>query len=127
MLTLNPGDVIGVRVGPVTHVGIVSDRYVGGEPLVISNSHRAGGVAEEPLSVFRGGYQLVSVPQSSTIARWQIPARARQMLGSRWNLFSWNCEHFVHWASGLKPRSPQLDQASAFVGIALLIRALAMK
>jgi hypothetical protein len=121
MVTLNPGITIGVRVGPVIHVGIVSDRNSGGMPMVISNSFRAGGVAEEPLSVFQGGYPLVSVAQPTVLPSWHILSRARQMLGTRWNLLSWNCEHFVYWAHGLEPKSPQLKQAGAYIGLAALL------
>lgn len=123
MVTLHPGDTIGVRVGFVTHVGIVSDRYSDGAPMVISNSHRAGGVTEEPMSVFQGRYPLVSVAQPKTLPAGHILSLARQKLGTRWNLLSWNCEHFVHWAHGLEPKSPQLSHAVAFAGlVALLMR-----
>ena len=37
----------------------------------------------------------------------QVLQRARSRIGETWNLF-WNCEHFVKWAHGLRPRSPQL-------------------
>lgn len=123
MVHLKPGEVIGVRVGPVTHVGIVSDRYAGGMPMVISNSHRAGCVAEEPFSVFQGSYSLVSVPQTVSLPASLILFRAREKLGTKWNLFTWNCEHFVHWALGLEPKSPQLNQAIAVAGgLAIFMR-----
>lgn len=109
-IPLIPGTVIGVRVGIATHVGIVTDRTdINGVPMVISNSHRAGCVAEEPLRVFQGIFQLVPVAQPAIVPSWQVIERARQKLGARWDLFSWNCEHFVHWAFGQEPRSPQLQ------------------
>ncbi|MFA6309973.1 MAG: lecithin retinol acyltransferase family protein [Sterolibacterium sp.] len=126
MVTLAPGYTIGVQVGPITHVGIVSDKYVNGVPMVISNSRRTGGVAEEPLNIFQGGYALVDVAQATaSMPVWQVLLRARSMIGSRWNLFSWNCEHFVNWAYGFEAKSRQLDQASAFAGVALLLVGLA--
>ena len=121
MVTLNPGDTIGVRIGFVTHVGIVTDRYFDGMPMVISNSHRAGGVAEEPLAVFQGSYPLVPVVQPRALPVGHILFLSRQKLGTRWNLLSWNCEHFVRWAYGLEPMSPQLKQASVVVGLVALL------
>lgn len=123
MVHLKPGEVIGVRVGLVTHVGIVSDRYAEGMPMVISNSHRAGCVAEEPLNIFQSKYSLVLVPQTLTLPPSLILSRAREKLGTKWNLITWNCEHFVHWALGLEPKSPQLNQAIAVAGgLAALMR-----
>ena len=121
MVSLNPAQVIGVRVGPIVHLGIVSDRFANGEPMVISNSLRAGGVAEEPLSVFQGRYLLVPVSLPRVLPAGHILSLARQKLGSRWNLLSWNCEHFVHWAYGLGLKSPQLDRASVLVGLTVFL------
>lgn len=118
--TLPPGTVVGVRVGLITHVGIVTDRLVDSQPMVISNSMRSGRVEEEPWSVFQGLYPLVSVAQPAAVPVWQVLSRARQKLGTRWNLFSWNCEHFVTWAFGREPQSPQL-RAGVISGLAVLM------
>jgi len=123
MFSLNPAQVIGVRVGLVTHIGIVSDQRADGVPMVISNSLRAGGVAEEPLSVFQGHHPLVPVAQPAVLPAWYVLSRARQMLGTRWNLLTWNCEHFVYWTHGLESKSPQLNRA--FLGLAVLLIAKA--
>lgn len=120
MVSFIPGQAIGVRVGVVTHVGIVTDRTMNNEPMVISNSLRSGCVAEEPLSVFKGALEIVSVAQPASVPAWQVLARAREKLGIRWNLLSWNCEHFVTWAFGLKPHSRQL-QAGMFTGALALL------
>ena len=119
MVTLKLAQVIGVRVGLVTHIGIVSDRQADGVPMVISNSLRVGGVAEEPLSVFQGSYPLVTVAQPAVLPAWYVLSRARQMLGTRWNLLTWNCEHFVFWTHGLESKSPQLNRA--FLGLAAVL------
>lgn len=119
MESLYPGKVIGVRVGLVTHKGIVSGRNSYGEWMVISNSKRAGGVYEEPLSVFQGRYKLVPVKQPlSDMPTWLVLVQARKMLGARWDVSTWNCEHFVNYAFGLKLESPQLQAAVAMLGIA---------
>jgi len=121
MGNLNPGQLIGVRVGPVIHLGIVSDRYVDGLPMVISNSLRSGCVAEEPFAVFKGGWEFIPVAQPANLPTWYVLSRARQMLGTRWNLISWNCEHFAYWVFGHESESPQLKQAGVMLGIAILL------
>lgn len=118
--TFPPGSVVGVRVGLITHVGIVTDRLADGQPMVISNSMRSGRVEEEPWYVFQGPFPLVSITRPANLPAWQVLSRARQKLGTRWNLFSWNCEHFVAWAFGQQPNSPQL-RAGVISGLAALV------
>lgn len=126
MGTLRPGQTIGVRVGTVTHLGIVSNHFdEQGIPLIYSNSLRSGRVALEPLVVFKGPYEFATVAQPTNLPAWQVLARARRMLGMPWNLFTWNCEHFVFSAYGLPPQSPQLDRAGAMLGLALLFATIA--
>lgn len=115
MQLYRPGTVVAVSVGTVDHVGILTDQIVGGAPTVISNSMRAGGVAEDPLHTFGGGREIRVLGHPGHLSQREVLRRARSQLGKRWRLFSWNCEHFVHWAHGLKPSSPQLT-----VGISLL-------
>lgn len=124
--TFTPGAVIGVRVGLITHVGIVTDRYIDGQPMVISNSMRSGCVEEEPWRVFQGAFPLVPVIQPATVPACRVLSRARQKLGTRWDLFSWNCEHFVEWAFGRDPQSPQL-RAGIISGLAALMIMLGRK
>jgi len=121
MVTLRPGQIIGVRVGTVTHLGIVSDHFdEHGIPLIYSNSLRSGRVALEPLVEFKGPYEFATVAQPTNLPAWQVLARARHMLGMRWNLFTWNCEHFVFSAYGLPPQSPQLQAAGVLLGLTIL-------
>ena len=118
-----PGTVLAVAVGPVEHVGIVTDQTQAGFPTVISNSHRAGGVAEEPLPTFTSGGELRIVGYLGKLSPAEVLRRARSAIGTKWKLFNWNCEHFVRWAHGLKPSSPQLAVA---VGLALIATAVAV-
>lgn len=107
MHSLVAGTVIAVQVGPIKHVGIVTDRTYGAHPSVISNSHRAGGVIEEPLPVFSSGQHVDVVGYPGSLPPQQVLQKARSRIGETWDLF-WNCEHFVRWVHGLRPRSPQL-------------------
>lgn len=122
--SLKVGAVLSVRVGLVKHVGIFAGYAPDGTPMVISNSLRSGCVAEESLAVFAGGRQVLIEPLASQLPVWSVLQRARQRLGERWNLISFNCEHFVHWALGMEPQSPQLQalvMACGVVGLTALV------
>ena len=103
-----PGTIVAVAVGPVEHVGILAGQTPDGRLTVISNSRRAGGVVEEPIDSFAGGAKVRVLSYPGILAPAAVVWRARSRLGQRWNLFNWNCEHFVRWVHGLKPTSPQL-------------------
>lgn len=103
-----------------SHVGIVSDRYVNGEPLVISGSMRMRQVVKEPLSVFAVGGIWNVVHLQGPVSGMAVVHRARSVLGTRYQLMSWNCEHLVHFALGMSPKSPQLRKTVLDLGIAYL-------
>lgn len=108
MQALNPGTVVAIDVGLIEHVGIVTNHIVAGQPTVISNSFKTGGVAEEPLQSFANGHQVRVIGYLGKLSPSEVVQRARSQIGKAWDLFQWNCEHFVHWAHGLKPKSQQL-------------------
>lgn len=123
--SLRPGDVIGtdVRVGPylVRHVGVVSsaDPYYG--VFVISNSKKAGMIAEEHLDTFTGGGDWKRHPElRGRLSSQEVVRRARKRIGDPWRLFGDNCEHFVREVQGLLRESPQVAAgiaATAFFGL----------
>lgn len=106
-------------VGPLRHVGIISEPFGAFGPLVISSSRRRNCVAEEPLDAFANGGRVIAVGYPGHLPPDVVVARARSKLGERWNLFNANCEHFVSWAHGMKVESPSLKVALA--GVALLV------
>lgn len=109
-----PGSVVHVFVGPFKHPGIVTDRIWNGAPMVVSNSLRSGGTYEEPWTLFAGRRTVYVGGGPGHLPAWQVVQNARALVGRRWNLFSFNCEHFLTAALGLKPHSPQL-QAAGFI------------
>ncbi len=125
MIWFPPASVLAVRFGPVTHVGLASDRLHNWEPTVISSSFKRGCVIEEPLSAFAEGKKVELVGYPGCLHPHEVLRRARAELGRPWRLFD-NCEHFVHRAHGLEPRSPQLATAMLLVlavgGIYLTVR-----
>jgi hypothetical protein len=116
---LPPGTVVSVPVYKVfKHKGIVSDRFVNGNPMVISNSARAGGVAEEPWEVFAAGQPVMVQEYPSALSGYLILARARSQIGTKYRLLDWNCEHLVSHAQGKRAESPQV---AAAIAIAVLV------
>lgn len=124
-ISLPPGTVIGVRSGPIEHVGIVTDARVDGMPAVISNSRSHRGVREESLKRFARGRPIRIHKPMSALPGEEVAIRARRMIGRRYDALRFNCEHFVRIAHGLKPRSPQLHGALAIAAGALAIWRLA--
>lgn len=120
-----PGTIVSVPAYVIfRHKGIVSDRWCGGKPMVISNSARAGGVAEEPWDVFTSGQPWEEEGNSERLTSWEVLYRARSAAPRPYNVFTWNCESFVAYCNGLPPASPQLalTLAIAFVSAAILTR-----
>lgn len=123
-MQLMPGTVISVDMGLYDHIGIVTDQYVNGVPAVISNSLKNGGVSEESLADFTGGHLVSTVGYLGNLPVRQVLQRARSKIGTKWDLLLWNCEHFVRWAHGLNPASPQVRRGFMLLaGIAALIYA----
>lgn len=120
---LSLGQLVGVVVNGVLHLGVVSFTYAG-VIHVISSSRRRGGAFEEPLDAFLAGGELVVLRPLSPLSPSMVVANARQRLGCRWDLFSANCEHFVYQCFGLKPQSPQLRGALTFAACLLGVSAL---
>lgn len=109
-----PGTVVSVPIFVIyRHKGIVSDRWYNGKPMIISNSGRFGGVAEEPWDVFAQGRPVTAERFSGTTPLHQVVSRARSLIGTQYNLYDWNCEHLVTYAYGLKPHSQQVTTTLA--------------
>jgi len=88
--------------------------------MVLSNSARAKGVAEEPWDVFAAGQQVFVEGYPSGLPPSAVIYRARSQIGSTYDLLNWNCEHLISYAHGSPLKSPQV----AFVMAAALIAGL---
>ncbi len=123
---LQPGTIVSVPFGPFRHYGLVSDQYVSGSPYIFSCSSRSGQVAEEPAHIFAGGRDIKVHGNPSVLNPYQVIERARSLIGTKYDLFKWNCEHFVRWAHNLKVESPQLKTtvtiSSCLLGLFCLSR-----
>lgn len=105
------------------HRGIVSDRWYGGKPMVISGSARRGCVAEEPWDEFSQGAAVTIENYPTTLPPQEIVQRARTHVGSRYRLLDWNCEHLVAQACGQPPHSPQVAATVAMACLVVLVAA----
>lgn len=117
-----PGTVISVPAYIFfRHKGVVSDRWYHGKPMVISNSARAGGIAEEPWDMFTSGQLWTDEGHPGNLHPAEVLQRARSARRTQYNLLEWNCENFVAYCHGLPPNSPQLAAVAllTLAGIAL--------
>lgn len=118
-----PGTIVSCQALPFfRHKGLVSDRFFDGKPMVLSNSARSGCVAEEPWGVFAAQQSVEVDGYPSHFDPRAVLQIARSKIGTKYDLLSWNCEHFVTFAHGCRPHSSQL----ALVTVLALIAGLAV-
>jgi len=117
-----PGTVVSLPTHVLfRHKGIVSDRRSGGKPMVISNSARRGGVYEESWDEFSEGRQVSEEGYPGALPNFEVVARAREKIGSRYNVFTWNCDSLVNYAHGLPSQSPQVALTLLLLGLGLAV------
>jgi hypothetical protein len=92
--------------------------------MVISGSKVKWTVVEETMDEFGGGRPVTFRGYPSRLSRQEVVARARSMLGERWDLFVNNCEHVASRAHGIEPRSPQLRGAVTIGVVGVMIASL---
>ncbi len=56
---------------------------------------------------------------------YEVLNRARSFIGTRYDLFGWNCEHFVAYAHGLQKQSPQVVITMAIAALCVCVLAVA--
>jgi len=109
----------------VRDVGLVSDRWASGAPMVIHRSKRREQAVEEPWAAFANGPVYVERPPRADVPASVVLGRARALLGSEWRMMTQKCEHFVAFARGERVRSGQVrahatgGAAAAGVGFAV--------
>ena len=124
---LVPGTIVNAPMkgwlGLTRHFAIVTrKRGADGLPIVVANARESGGPAEESWSKFTGGVPHERAYYPSRLPPDQVLYNAYSMFGTRYNLISWNCEHFVNACHGLPVTSRQVTGfalAAMVGGIAL--------
>ncbi len=97
------------------HVGVYSHNG-----QVIHNSKVHFRVVEESLAEFAEGATVTIEARARAGTEWLVVARAREKLGTAYDLLSWNCEHLVEYARTGTPSSPQLKGAVGLLALAAL-------
>lgn len=119
-----PGTVISVPFFLIyRHKGLVSDKWYGDKPMVISNSALRGGVVEETWDEFRGNKQVQIEGYPSNSSPYEVLQRAREFVGTRYDLFQWNCDDLVNVVHQVNPQKTQLKATLVFTILGSLILA----
>ena len=121
---LRPGTILSTGRPGFRHYGISTDQYIDGLPTVISNTGKYVRVVEESLAQFQEQGDLKIEGYWGSLPPQEVLRRAREKLGTRYLLLNWNCEHFVRFAHGLKPESPQVVFVAVMVIGAILLSGL---
>src|ERR1700689_1858042 len=96
-------------LGLTRHFAIMTNkRGSDGLPIVIANSRGNGGPAEESWTKFTEGQPHERAYYPSKLPPDLVLYNAYAMFGTRYNLISWNCEHFANACHGLRPTSRQV-------------------
>jgi hypothetical protein len=112
------GDIIRIDRPLYRHVGIYVGSQTPGGPDVVHND-KHGGVILSTLAEFSAGFP-VYVHKAATgnyFQRQQIAKRALDLLGGKFDLLTFNCEHVANWAQSEKMESPQLQAFFAVLAI----------
>lgn len=117
-----PGSIVSVPAYIILrHKGVVSDRWLGGKPMVLSASARVGHGAEEPWDVFSSGQEWKNEGYPGALPPSGVLSRARALLGKPYDPVVWNCDMFVSVCHGLPPFSWQLVLALAIAGLGVAL------
>lgn len=108
------GDVLylGTWYLPLEHWALVTDNNT-----IIENRYGVG-VIETPLKEFISRYQyfkLKKVVRDDTKDLQTTLKRARTLLGTKYDLIDFNCEHFIDYINDRKPISEQVLIANRFI------------
>lgn len=120
MKKLQIGTVVEVDRGLYRHSGLLYG-WNGEIPLVLANL--PGGARIQTGDEFSGGQRIKVRGYPSNMSHMQVLARAATAMNRPYSWLSWNCEHFVAFAHGLKVESPQVlgwAMAAGVLGLAIV-------
>lgn len=113
-ITLKVGDRITVpgRIPPIRHHGIYA-----GNGYVLHACFDHGMVVETPMAQFTGGHEPRIEKRAKRGLEYVVVARARSLLGKKYDLAQWNCEHLASYAADGEATSPTARLAAGIVGL----------
>ncbi len=119
------GDKVWVWKSGVRHYGVVVCVCAQHAAHVVHASKATGVVEDVPLAAFAGG-QGVTIEQRAGVGREDtVVRRARGLIGRRYDLLNFNCEHTATFAMTGRATSAQLGAAAAVVGVVALVTGVA--
>lgn len=112
--TARTGDMIQVNRGGYNHVGIYIGLSWNGQDVI--HNAKGGCVAFTTFAEFAKGVPVIlrRAAPDNYFAQQDIVQRATSLLGQKYDLIKFNCEHFATYAQMGRAQSPQL------AGLALL-------
>jgi hypothetical protein len=123
------GDKIYVQRLGYRHVGIyVGPRFAKGKNgCVVENDRESGGVILSDLTEFSDGNttHLESRVARNYYEQELIAQRAMSLLGKKFDLLTFNCEHAANWAQTGNAESPQIQHA--FIVVLLVCGLFALR
>ncbi len=106
------------RLG-VRHYGIYVGQIGGYLDAVVHNSKTEMKVVLEELSTFADGKEIKIEQHAPPDYEQVVVERALQLLGTKYDLIDFNCEHFVNLVQQGERRSDQLRNGAFLGGLAL--------
>lgn len=121
MRLLQVGSIVEVDRGFYRHLGLFYG-WRGQTPMILVNL--PSGTKVQSLDEFSNGQSVYVKGYPSNLLDWQVLTRAKSVINKPYSWLSWNCEHFVNFAHGLKVESPQVLSWAALastIGLALVV------
>lgn len=116
------GTIISIDCGFYRHVGMLGDYALNGQRLVLAFSLKARGFIEHTIDDFTNGGDFRIDGYLGKLAPSEVLMRAQDWRALPYSLLERNCEHFVYYAHGLAPQSPQLVMAGISAALWLIFR-----
>jgi len=118
---LGIGHIVRIDCGLYFHFAIVAGHTLYGEPILWSISGVSGHRFQQTLSELTQGRYWEDVGYWGSLNPTEVLQRAWEIAHRQYNLPTWNCEHFVRYAHGLRPESVQFNSAIKALGLLGLI------
>jgi hypothetical protein len=118
MRKIRVGDLCSVQQPFKLHYGVCVGRNSRGELVFVHNTPD-GGVTYATESAFARGRPITAAAPS--LPREEVVRRARALVGQRYDLLAFNCEHAANFAASGKAESLQAQRGVALAGIAAVL------
>ncbi|MCC6651557.1 MAG: hypothetical protein IT348_10460 [Candidatus Eisenbacteria bacterium] len=118
-MTIQIGDKCWTQLGK-KHYGVCTGYGGDGEPWWVHNT-RAGGVVHTTRKAFAGNRAIYVEQRAKPGTEALVAARALALVGRRYDMFLFNCEHAANLAANGQAESKQVQQGAVVAGLAGLL------